>query len=97
MASYFTTKQYLAQNADAVARFVTAMNKSLRYAQSHPDEVRKIVLTYTKIPPAAAQKMKLPQWSPDIGRPTIEKQAQLAKEYGFIKKEPNLDDLIRQP
>jgi NitT/TauT family transport system substrate-binding protein len=97
VASYFTTKQYLAQNEDAVARFVTAMNKSLTYAQSHPAEVRKIVLTYTKIPPAAAQKMSLAQWSPDIGRPTIEKQAQLAKEYGFLKKEPDLDDLIRQP
>jgi NitT/TauT family transport system substrate-binding protein len=97
VASYFTTKQYLAQNGDAVARFVTAMNKSLSYAQSHPAEVRKIVLTYTKIPPAAAQKMSLPQWSPDIGRPTIEKQAQLAKEYGFLKTAPNLDDLIRQP
>lgn len=97
VASYFTTKQYLAQNEDAVARFVTAMNKSLTYAQSHPAEVRKIVLTYTKIPPPAAQKMNLPQWSEDIGRPTIEKQAQLAKEYGFLKKAPNLDDLIRQP
>src|SRR3954453_5361030 len=97
VASYFTTKQYLAQNEDAVSRFVAAMNKSLTYAQSHPAEVRKIVLTYTKIPPEAAQKMSLAQWSPDIGRPTIEKQAQLAKEYGFLKKDPNLDDLILQP
>jgi hypothetical protein len=32
-----------------------------------------------------------------VGRPTIEKQAALAKEYGFLKKPPNLDDLIRQP
>src|SRR3954453_20730105 len=69
VASYFTTKQYLAQNEDAVSRFVAAMNKSLTYAQSHPAEVRKIVLTYTKIPPEAAQKMSLAQWSPDIGRP----------------------------
>lgn len=97
VASYFTTKQYLAQNGDAIARFVTAINKSLTYAQGHPAEVRKIVLTYTKIPPAAAQHMNLPQWSPDIGRPTIEKQAQLAKDYGFLKTAPNLDDLIRQP
>jgi NitT/TauT family transport system substrate-binding protein len=97
VASYFTTKQYLAQNPDVVARFVTAMNKSLNYAQTHPAEVRKIVLTYTKIPPPAAQKMNLPQWSPDIGRPTIEKEAQLAQEYGFLKKPPDVDDLIRQP
>jgi NitT/TauT family transport system substrate-binding protein len=94
VASYFTNKQYLSQNGDVVDRFVKAMNKSLTYAQSHPDAVRKVVPTYTKIPAAVATKMKLPQWSPDIGRPTIELQAKLAKEYGFLTKEPDLNDLI---
>jgi NitT/TauT family transport system substrate-binding protein len=96
VASYFTTKQYLSQNGDAVDRFVKAMNKSLTYAQSHPDAVRKIVPTYTKIPASAATKMKLPQWSPDLGRPTIELQAKLAKEYGFLKEQPDIDALIRK-
>ena|SRR5215211_2059376 len=97
VASYFTTKQYAEQNSDVVDRFVKAMNKSLAYAQSHPAEVRKVVLTYTKIPPAAAKAMTLPLWTADLGRPTIEKQAALAKEYGFLEEEPDLNDLIRQP
>jgi NitT/TauT family transport system substrate-binding protein len=97
VATYFASKQYIASNGDVVERFVRAMNKSLEYAQSHPDEVRKVVLTYTKIPPPAAEAMSLPQWTADLGRPTIEKTAQLAKEYGFVKEEPNLDDLIHQP
>jgi NitT/TauT family transport system substrate-binding protein len=94
VASYFTNEQYLSQNRDAVDRFVKAMNKSLTYAQGHPAAVRKIVPTYTKIPAAAATKMKLPQWSPDLGRPTIEQQAKLAQEYGFLKKQPDIDELI---
>jgi NitT/TauT family transport system substrate-binding protein len=96
VATYFTTKQYASQNSDVVDRFVKAMNKSLDYAQSHPAEVRKIVLTYTKIPPAAAQHMILPQWRADLNRATIVKQAALAKEYGYVKKSPDLNDLIRQ-
>ena len=40
MATYFTSKSYAEQNADVVKRFVKAMNKSLSYAQSHPEEVR---------------------------------------------------------
>ena len=39
--------------------------------------------------------MRLPTWSPDINRPTIQQTADLAQKYGFIKDKPNLDDLIR--
>jgi NitT/TauT family transport system substrate-binding protein len=95
VATYFVTKQYAAQNKDALDRFVRAMNKSLDYAQSHPDAVRQIVPTYTKIPKAAAAKIQLPQWSSTLNRPSIQQTADLAQKYGFIKDKPSLDDLIR--
>ena len=79
-----------------VKRFVTAMNRSLEYAQTHPAEVRKVVLTYTKIPAPAAQVITLPQWQSDLNRPTIDRTATLAKQYGFVKTVPNLNDLIHQ-
>lgn len=97
VATYFASKQYIEKNRDVVDRFIRAMNKSLQYSQTHPQQIRKVVLSYTKIPRAAADKMILPEWSSDLGRPTIEKTSQLAKEYGFIKTEPNLDELIRRP
>jgi NitT/TauT family transport system substrate-binding protein len=97
VANYFATKQYLSQNKDVVERFKRAMDKSLVYSQSHPDAVRKAVLTYTKIPPAAAKNIKLPQWKADLNKPTIELTSNLAKEYGYIKTQPNLDDLIWKP
>jgi NitT/TauT family transport system substrate-binding protein len=97
VATYFASKRYIESNGEVVDRFVRAINKSLSYAESHPSEVRRIVLSYTKIPAPAAQKMVLPHWSADLGRPTIEKTAALAEEYGFVKQAPNLDELIRQP
>jgi NitT/TauT family transport system substrate-binding protein len=97
VATYFASRQYIEENGDVVDRFVRAMDKSLEYAQSNPDEVRQIVLDYTEIPPPAAEAMTLPQWTADLGLPTIEKTAQLAQEYGFVEEEPNLDELIRQP
>jgi NitT/TauT family transport system substrate-binding protein len=97
VATYFATKLYISKNSDVIDRFVRAMNKSLEYSQSHPDAVRQAVLTYTQIPTPAAKAMNLPQWRADLNRPTIDKTAQLAKEYGFVKEEPNLDELIRQP
>ena len=96
VATYFVTKQYAAQNKDVLDRFVRAINKSLDYAQSHPDLVRQVVPTYTKIPKDVAAKMRLPQWSADLNRPSIQQTADLAQKYGFIKDKPSIDDLIRQ-
>jgi NitT/TauT family transport system substrate-binding protein len=97
IATYFTSKKYAQENPDVLKRFGTAINKSLDYAQTHPDEVRQIVTTYTKIPPAAAGKMTLPTWKADLNQPTIQKTAQLAQQYGFVKQPPALDELIWKP
>jgi NitT/TauT family transport system substrate-binding protein len=96
VATYFTSTQYAEENADVVDRFVQAMNKSLTYAESHPDEVRKVLLDYTEIPPEAAEAIKLPVWRPDLNEPTIERLSELSVKYGLIEEEPDLDELIRE-
>jgi NitT/TauT family transport system substrate-binding protein len=96
VATYFATKQYAAQNKDVLDRFVRAINKSLAYSQSHPDLVRQVVPTYTKIPKDVAAKMKLPQWSANLNEPSIQQTADLAQKYGFIKDKPDMGELIRQ-
>jgi NitT/TauT family transport system substrate-binding protein len=96
VATYFTSTQYAEENPDVVARFVKAMNKSLTYAQSHPDEVRDVLLNYTEIPPEAAEQIKLPVWRTDLNEPTIEKLSELSEKYGLIEEQPDLDELIRE-
>jgi NitT/TauT family transport system substrate-binding protein len=95
VATYFTSKQYAQENSDVVDRFVRAMNKSLEYAQAHPDEVREILLDYTEIPPEAVEAIKLPIWRTDLNEPTIERLSELSAKYGLIEEEPDLDELIR--
>jgi NitT/TauT family transport system substrate-binding protein len=97
VATYFTSRQYAEENASVVDRFVTAMNRSLDYAQSHPDEARDVLTTYTEIPPEAAQQITLPVWRSDLTVDTIELLSQLSLKYGLIDKEPDLDALIRTP
>jgi NitT/TauT family transport system substrate-binding protein len=96
VATYFTSTEYAEQNPDVVDRFVEAMNKSLTYAQSHPDEVRQVLLDYTEIPPEAAEQIKLPIWRPDLNEPTIEQLSELSLKYGLIEEKPDLDELIRE-
>jgi len=95
VATYFTSSQYAQENGDVVDRFVEAMNRSLTYAQSHPDEVRQVLLDYTEIPPEAVEQIKLPIWRPDLNEPTIELLSELSLKYGLIKEQPDLDALIR--
>jgi NitT/TauT family transport system substrate-binding protein len=95
VATYFTSTQYAEENADVVDRFVRAMNKSLEYAQANPDEVRRILLDYTEIPPEAAEQIKLPVWRTDLNEPTIELLAELSEKYGLIEERPDLNELIR--
>jgi NitT/TauT family transport system substrate-binding protein len=96
VATYFTSTQYAEQNADVVDRFVSAMNKSLTYAQEHPEEVRSVLLDYTEIPPEAAEAIKLPVWRPDLNEQTIELLSELSAKYGLIEEEPDLGELIRE-
>ena len=96
VATYFTTREYAEQNADVVDRFVSAMGKSLEYAQSHPDEVRQVLLDYTEIPPEAVEAIKLPIWRTDLSEPTIEQLSELSEKYGLIEEQPDLDELIRR-
>ena len=94
VATYFSTTKYLEQNGDVARRFTRAINKSLVYAHGHPDEVRKIIPTYTKIPAKVAQKMRLAYWSSDLNRPSIELVAKEAERAGFVEKAPSVQDLI---
>jgi NitT/TauT family transport system substrate-binding protein len=94
VAAYFTSQQLLAENPDLVKRFTEAMQESLSYADSHPDEARAIIGTYTKIAPEVIEKVTLPKWPADINRDSLETMADLAVEDGLLKEAPDLNALL---
>ncbi|MFI9589524.1 hypothetical protein [Nonomuraea sp. NPDC052265] len=55
---YFTTGR---ADPGLTKRFTAAMLRSLEYADGHPDEVRRILGTYTKIVPEVIAKIDLPR------------------------------------
>ena len=93
---YVAAENYIAENGDVVDRFASAMNRSLEYADAHPDEVRRIVPTYTETPPEAAQQMRLPVFDPELDREGIELEAELTAKYGIIEEAPAYEDLVRE-
>ena len=91
IAEYFTTEKYASENPDVVERFTRAMNKSLDFAQQNPDEVRRIITTYTKTPQAAADKMALPTWSSEVNGDAMGTLVELSKKYGVLKGDVDVD------
>ncbi|MBB4907792.1 ABC transporter substrate-binding protein [Actinophytocola algeriensis] len=94
VAVYFTSRQLQAENPDLVRRFTEAMQESLSYADSHPDEARQIIGTYTEIAPEVIEKLTLPKWPSDINRDSLETMADLAVEDGLLKETPDLNALL---
>jgi NitT/TauT family transport system substrate-binding protein len=96
VATYFASKKLIGEKPELVDRFKTAMEKSLEYSQENPDAVRAALPEYTQIPKEAAEKINLPSWEADLHEDTIQKLSELSEKYGYIDKQPDLDQLIRR-
>ncbi|MFI5879910.1 ABC transporter substrate-binding protein [Streptomyces sp. NPDC051554] len=94
VAMYFTSTAYATKNPDLVKKFQEATAESLAYADAHPDEVRQIVATYTKVPSSVLAKVILPKWPADPNRSSIETLENLSVTDGLFKTAPDLDKLL---
>jgi NitT/TauT family transport system substrate-binding protein len=93
---YVSSEQYIAENGDVVDRFASAMNRSLEYADANPEEVRRIVPTYTETPEEAAQQMRLPVFDAELDQEGIELEAELTAKYGIVDEAPAYEDLVQE-
>jgi NitT/TauT family transport system substrate-binding protein len=94
VAQYFTSERLLAENPDLARRFTAAMKESLEYAQSHPDEVRATLPSYTKIPAELIPKLVLPKFPTEVDRDSVEKVASFGLEQKILPSEPDINALL---
>ena len=84
---YAALHDWVAANAAVAKNFKAAIDESLTYAQSHPDEIRALL-------PAGTQNVRLPVWTPNIDRKQLLTLAKYAKEFGVIDSLPNFTQLF---
>jgi NitT/TauT family transport system substrate-binding protein len=92
--TYFTSQQQKAKDPQLVEAFVAAMNESLEYASAHPDEVRAVVSTYTKITPEVAAAVVLPAWPAKLDEQSATAVGAAAQKYGTLKNAPDVKGLF---
>src|SRR5215216_1322878 len=84
---YGALEDWVKKNPALARGFRRAINKSLTYAQAHPDEIRAML-------PAGTQNVRLPIWSPLVDRAQLIQLAKYAKEFGVISTLPNFTQLV---
>jgi NitT/TauT family transport system substrate-binding protein len=84
---YGALQSWVTKNSALAAKFRTAINESLTYAQAHPDEIRALL-------PAATNNVRLPIWTTTIDRAQLLTLAKDAKEFGVITSLPNFTQLF---
>lgn len=94
VAMYCTSQKYAQQEPETVRKFQEATAESLEYADSHPEEVREIITTYTKIPGPLVETLTLPRWPAEPDRTSIERLAELGEQDGLFEQAPDLDKLL---
>jgi NitT/TauT family transport system substrate-binding protein len=87
IGGYAAKPSWISSHRSLASRFRIAMNKSLNYAQTHPQEIRDML-------PAGTQNVRLPIWTTLINRTQIQQLAGYARRYDVITKTPNLKQLI---
>ena len=87
IGGYAALDDWASKNPGLAAKFRAAINESLTYSQSHPDEIRALL-------PPATQNVRLPIWSPLVDRSKLIQLAKYTKEYGVIATLPNFAKLV---
>jgi NitT/TauT family transport system substrate-binding protein len=94
IAQYFTSENYKGKNEKVVTDFVAGLNESFTYAKEHPDEVRAVLSTYTKLTPEVAAKIVLPDWPTELDKDSTTVVGEAAQKYGTLKNAPDVDGLL---
>ncbi len=94
VAMYFTSQDLVSRDPGLVSRFTAAMKQSLTYADAHPDEVREVLGSYTKIPPETRDALILPRWPAEVNTASVRTLAELARIDGLLTGEPDLAALL---
>jgi NitT/TauT family transport system substrate-binding protein len=94
VAAYFTSDQAIKQDPETVEAFTAAIKESLTYAETHPDETRAVLDTYTEIDPVVKLVMVMPRFAPDLDAASIQVVADLGLKYGVFDEPVDVSRLL---
>jgi NitT/TauT family transport system substrate-binding protein len=87
---YYATERFIADNPNTIRAFSDVIRRANQYADDNPDEVRRSVLTFTRIPPEAARTMALTINAQDFTQANIDLLGQLMLRQRLVDRLPDM-------
>lgn len=95
--TWVTSTKFVTEQGDVAERFQRAMTKAIEYAAANPDEVRRIMGTYTELSEQALANAVLPVYDATITDEDLQFFADVMYEEGFIGAAFDTNGLLWQP
>jgi NitT/TauT family transport system substrate-binding protein len=95
----FTTSKLISEQPALVDDFAAAMKETLAWAKDPANNTAlraALKANMPQLPPAAADALKLPDFSWNVDKASLQKLVDLAVTYKVLPKSPNLDRLVQQ-
>lgn len=90
----FTSEQLMESDPELVESMTAALDKTLAYADEHPDEVKAAATSLTEIPAEALENAGMEAFGTDLREEQLARVGELMMTEGWIDAEVDLDTLL---
>lgn len=91
---YASTRAWADANADTLKAFTAAMQEAYDYANTHPDEIRRVDKEQTKLPPAFIENRFIPPFTAAFTTSRWDEMNKDLTRFGFMAKTPAPEEYI---
>jgi ABC-type nitrate/sulfonate/bicarbonate transport system substrate-binding protein len=96
VGSYMTTEAFAEEQPEALQAFVDALDDivaDMALPENLPAVISSLAAA-TKIDPAVLEQIVLPNYTATADRASLEETIELAKRYGLLPADPDLDEIL---
>lgn len=95
VSSYIAMRPWLDAHTDAARRYASVIAEATAFVNANPEESRKIVLKYIKVPEEVAGEFVLPAFAPTFDAAALAPFVEELARQGIIITTPNATDVFR--
>jgi NitT/TauT family transport system substrate-binding protein len=97
VTAFVASKNFIEENPETVEKFKAAMEESLEYADSHPEEAKQTMVEVAGMEPELLEKINLGViFDPTLDEESIEVFRELMQDFGYVEDPPPASDLLAQ-
>ena len=93
-AAFVTTEKVIKEKPELIKRFKEAITEAGNYANAHPNEIRELIPTFTKVTAEIANEFVIPLYNPDVNVASLEAMLPEMVSLEMISKDFDVNSVI---